>query len=56
MTCAKIRSTSVADPGEGPGGGGPSPLFLYQTEPQRAENMFLRPPLPYLRVWMNASQ
>ena len=56
MTCSKIRNTTVADPGEGPGGA--VPLFLYQTEPQRAENMFLRPPppLPYLRVWMNAGQ
>ena len=44
----------MADPGEGPGG--PSSLFLYQTEHQRAENMFLRPPLPYLSVWINASQ
>ena len=37
---------SVVDPGEGPGGGG-SPLFLDQTEAQRAEKTFsdTRPPL-----------
>ena len=44
----------VADPGEGPGGPGPSPLILDQTEARRAENIiFLRPgPSPYLSVWM----
>ena len=39
---------SVVDPGEGPGGGGAwSPLFLDQTEAQRAEKTFsdTRPPL-----------
>ena len=38
---------SVVDPGEGPGGGGGSPLFLDQTEAQRAEKTFsdTRPPL-----------
>ena len=30
----------MVDPGEGPGGPGP-PLFLDQTEAQRAENIFL---------------
>ena len=45
----------VADPGEGPGGRGPSPLFLDQTEAQRPEKIiFLRPgPSPYLSVWMS---
>ena len=44
----------VVDPGEGPGGRGPSPLFLDQTEAQRPEKIiFLRPgPSPYLSVWM----
>ena len=40
---------SVVDPGKGPGGegGGGSPLFLDQTEVQRAEKTFsdTRPPL-----------
>ena len=42
---------SVADPGEGPGGGGP--LFVDQTEVRRAEKFFSRttPLPPYLRVW-----
>ena len=42
--------SSVAEPGEGPGG--PPPLFLDQTEPPRAEKNFLKPPPTYLRVWM----
>ena len=51
----------VADPGEGPRGAHPLPLFLDQTEAQRAEIFFvLIPPppsrgqgdraLPYLKV------
>ena len=43
---------AVADLGEVPGGLRP-PLFLDQTEAQRAEkNLFGDPPPPYLRVWM----
>ena len=43
----------VADPGEGPGGSAPSPLFLDQTEARRTEKFFLRAPLPaYLSVWI----
>ena len=43
---------AVADLGEVPGGGRP-PLFLDQTEAQRAEkNLFGDPLPPYLRVWM----
>ena len=38
--------SSVADPGEGPGG----PLFLDQTEARRVEKHFLRPLPPHLRV------
>ena len=41
---AKIYS--VADAGEGPGGGLP-PLFLDQTEAWRAEKTFWRPPPPF---------
>ena len=37
----QITSTSVADPGEGPG---EPPLFVDQTEPP--------PPPPYLKVWV----
>ena len=33
----------------GPGGGG-SPLFLDQTEVQRAEKIFLETPPPHLKV------
>ena len=53
----------MVDPGEGPGG--PSPLFLHQTEVQRVEKNFLEAALPlslskglddrdppYLQVWM----
>ena len=40
--------------GRGQGGGAP-PLFLDQTEAQRAEkNFFGGCPPPYLRVWMTA--
>ena len=41
---------TVADPGKGPVGYSPSPLFLDQTEARRAEKTFLgdRPPLPHL--------
>ena len=46
----------VADPGEGSAEPGPSPLFLEQTEAQRAEKVLFgdhpSPPPPYLRVWM----
>jgi len=43
----------VVDPREGPGG--PTPLFLDQTEAQRAEKIFLRlsPPPAYLRALDN---
>ena len=40
------------------GPGGLTPLFLDQTEVQRAEKIFLRlspPPHPYLRVWMTST-
>ena len=41
------------DPGVGPGGPGPSSLFLDQTEAQRAKKfLFLILHLPFLRVWM----
>ena len=39
--------------GRGPGSQA-LPLFLNQTEARRAEKNFLRPPSPYLRVWMTA--
>ena len=42
--------TTVADPGEGPGGGGSPPLFLDQNEGPK--KIFLSPPPPYLRIWM----
>ena len=45
---------TVADPGEGPGGGPVPPLFLDQTEAQRAEKNFFQTVPPYLRVWMTA--
>ena len=38
---------------QGRGPRGSPPLFLDQTEAQRAENNFFRPP-PYLGVWMTA--
>ena len=54
----------MADPGDGPGGPAPPPLFLDQTEAQRAEKIFLGhrpaplsqglddpPPPLYLKVW-----
>ena len=49
-------ATTVADPGEGPGGAGlPPPLFLDQTEDRSPEkNLFRRPSPPYLRDWMTA--
>ena len=43
---------SVADPGQGLGG--PSPLFLDQTEARMAEKKKLRHGPPYLRVRMTA--
>ena len=47
------RYSTVADPVEGLGGPVPS-LFLDQTEARKFENYFfgVRPPPPYLRVWM----
>ena len=43
-----MRRISVVDPGEAS-----PPLFLDQTEAQRAEKKFFWDcPLPYLRVWM----
>ena len=48
-------TAAVADPGEGPRG--PSaPLFLDQTEAQRAEKILETPPPPltFLRDWMTA--
>ena len=39
--------STVADPGEGPGGVRPLPLFLDQTEARRAKKHFFgRPPPP----------
>ena len=39
------------DPGEGPGAR--SPLFLHETEAQRAEKKFFETGLPpYLKVWI----
>ena len=47
--------STVADPGEGPGGVRPLPLFLDQTEARRAKkHFFWRPPPPFLRMWMTA--
>ena len=45
---------TMADPGEGPGEPAP-PLFLDQTEAQRAEKDFFKTALPYLRVRMTTS-
>ena len=43
----------MADPGEGPGGAQPPPLFLDQKGAQRAEkNVFETGPPPYLKVWI----
>ena len=48
--------STVADPGEGPGGVRPLPLFLDQTEARRAKkHFFWRPPPPFLRIWMTAT-
>ena len=42
---------AVVDTGEGPGG--PiAPLFLDQTETQRAKKNFFGDPPPYLMVWI----
>ena len=55
LAASKCLYTSVADPGEGPGGPAPT-LFLNQTVAWRAEkNFFGRPHSPYLRVWMTGS-
>ena len=43
------RKSAVADPGEGPGGPGSPPLFLDQTEAQRAEKNFFPLFLPDAR-------
>ena len=46
---------NVQWPIQGRGLGAPPPLFLDQSEPQRAKKNFLRlPPSLYLRVWMTA--
>ena len=61
LIAAKLRSiiywrilrtmVAVADPGPGSG----LTLFLDQTEARRNEKKkFLRPPPPYLRIWMTA--
>ena len=39
-----LNMTSVADPGEGPGGPAPPPLFLHQTDARKAEKNFCDPP------------
>ena len=38
----------MVDPGKGPGGYSPSPVFLDQTEARRAEKIFLGYRPPYL--------
>ena len=43
-----ITFKTVAEPGEGPLGPGPSPLFLDQTEAQRTEKLFFGEPPPPL--------
>ena len=49
----RFLSQSVADPGEGPWApGARPPLCLDQTETWWAENIFLRPEPPYLKVWI----
>ena len=53
--CSK-KQILVADPGERPAPP-PPPLFLDQTEAQRAEKKFLETlPSSYLRVWMTAAR
>ena len=54
FSCERVITfQAVVDPGEGPRGPEPSPLFLDQTEAQRGKKNFLGDrPLPYLRVWM----
>ena len=54
FSCERVITfQTVVDPGEGPRGPEPSPLFLDQTEAQRGKKIFLGDrPLPYLRVWM----
>ena len=47
----------MADPGEGPGGPAPPPLFVHETEAPKAEKIFLKKPPPppppiYLKVWI----
>ena len=42
-----IGAWLVADPGEGPGGGEPPPLFVDQIEARRAEKFFFREPPPF---------
>ena len=54
MINVNFRYTSVADLREGPRGARP-PLFLDQTEDQRAEKKILGEAAPsYLRIWMTA--
>jgi len=44
----------MADPGEGPGGPGPPPPYFYiKLRPEGPKNFFLRPLLPYLKVWIH---
>ena len=45
-----LNMTSVADPGEGPGGPAP-PYFYTKLMPKGPKKIFVTPPL-YLRVWM----
>ena len=45
-----LNMTSVADPGEGPGGPAP-PYFYTKLMPEGPKKIFGTPPL-YLRVWM----
>ena len=53
LLMSNSSSDKVADLGESPRGPAPPALFLDQTEVQRAEKKFWRPP-PHLRVWMTA--
>ena len=53
LLMSNSSSDKVADLGESPRGPAPPALFLDQTEAQRAEKKFWRPP-PHLRVWMTA--
>ena len=51
-----VGGGQLQDPGEGPVGPGPPPLFLDQNEARSAEKIFFEAaPHPYLRVWMTAT-